>query len=158
MKKTNAVRILESLKMPFILREFAVDKSDFSAERAAKLLGVKVDQIYKTLVVRGDQSGVIIASIPGGSELDLKALAHLSSNKRVEMVPLKELQPLTGYFRGAVSPLSMKYNYRYYLDESAFCYSSVIISAGTHGLQIELAPRDLITVTGAVAGIITRHD
>lgn len=156
MKKTNAVRILDRLKLAYQLREFAVEESDSSAEKAAELLGVPVDQIFKTLVARGDKNSIIVASISGGSELDLKALAKNSGNKKVEMVNLKEVQPLTGYIRGAVSPLGMKHNYSYFLDEKAFLFPSVIISAGKRGIQISLTPQDLVTATGAIICKIAR--
>lgn len=156
MKKTNAARIMDRLKIPYSLSEFLVDESDLSAKKAAELLGVPLEKIFKTLVARGESSGVIIASIPGGSELDLKALAKLSGNKKVEMVAQKEVQRLTGYIRGAVSPLGMKYRYSFYLDEKAFRFSSIIINAGARGLQLKLTPRDLKNATGAVTGIITR--
>lgn len=156
MKKTNAVRILDRLKLAYQLREFAVEESDSSAEKAAELLGVPVDQIFKTLVARGDKNSIIVASISGGSELDLKALAKNSGNKKVEMVNLKEVQPLTGYIRGAVSPLGMKHNYPYFLDEKAFLFPSVIISAGKRGIQISLTPQDLVTATGAIICKIAR--
>lgn len=156
MKKTNAVRILDRLKLAYQLREFAVEESDSSAEKAAELLGVPVDQIFKTLVARGDKNSIIVASISGGSELDLKALAKNSGNKKVEMVNLKEVQPLTGYIRGAVSPLGMKHNYPYFLDEKAFLFPAVIISAGKRGIQISLTPQDLVTATGAIICKIAR--
>ncbi len=156
MKKTNAVRILDRLKLSYRLREFAVDESNLSAEKAAELLGVPLEQVFKTLVVRGNKSGVIIASVPGGHELELKALACLSGDRKVELVPLKVVQQLSGYIRGAVSPLGMKNSYPCFLDESAFRFSSIMISAGTRGVQIELSPRDLTATTAAVTGKITR--
>lgn len=156
MKKTNAVRILERLKLPYRLREFIVDESDLSAEKAAELLGFPVGQVFKTLVARGDKSGIVVVSVPGGNELDLKRLARLSGNKKVEMVSLKEIQPLTGYIRGAVSPLGIKQDYPFYIDESVYLYSTVIVSAGLRGLQIEISPKDLVTALGAVSGRLAR--
>jgi len=156
LKKTNAIRILESLDISYRLREFSIDLSDLSAGNAALMLGEPVDQLFKTLVVRGDRSGVVIVSIPGGRELDLKAFARVSGNKKVEMVSLKEVLPLTGYIRGAVSPLGLKNNYAYYLDENVFRFDYVIISAGTWGVQIEIAPEDLKKVTSAVTGSFVR--
>jgi Cys-tRNA(Pro)/Cys-tRNA(Cys) deacylase len=156
MKKTNAVRKLDSMKLLYRLKSFIVDESDLSAERAAELLGAPLEMVFKTLVARGDKSGVIVVSIPGGSELDLKALARLSGNKSVEMVPLKEVQPLTGYVRGAVSPLGMKNSYPFFIDESAFSYPSIIVSAGLRGLQIELDPCDLALAAAAQSGKLIR--
>ncbi len=156
MKKTNAARILDKMKLSYNLREFSVDRWDLSAENAAELLNVSVSLVYKTLIARGDKNGVIIVSIPGGAELDLKALARVSGDKKVEMVTLKEIQPLTGYIRGAVSPLGMKQAYPYYLDESAFGQDLIIISAGIRGTQIEIAPADLQKAASAVTGKLTR--
>ncbi|MBM4236485.1 MAG: Cys-tRNA(Pro) deacylase [Firmicutes bacterium] len=151
-KKTNAARLLDSLKISYQLLEFTVDESDLSAERAAALLGRPLEQVFKTLVARGDKSGVLIVSIPGNAELDLKALARLSGNKKVELVHLKEVQQLTGYIRGAVSPLGIKVNYPRYLDESAYNFPLIITSAGVRGLQIELSPRDLVRAINATTG------
>jgi Cys-tRNA(Pro)/Cys-tRNA(Cys) deacylase len=156
MKKTNAARILDKMKLPYKLKEFTVDQWDLSAENAAELLDVPVNRVFKTLVARGDKPGVVIVSIPGGSELDLKALALVSGNKKVEMVSLKEVQPLTGYIRGAVSPLGIKQAYPYYIDESALGEDLIIISAGIRGTQIEIAPADLKKAAYAVTGKLTR--
>ena len=155
LKKTNAVRLLDSLKISYRLLEFAVDESDLSAEKAAALLGYPLEQVFKTLIARGDRCGVLIASIPGSAELDLKALARLSGNKKVELVPLKEVQQLTGYIRGAVSPLGIRGNYPRYLDHSAFNHAQIITSAGVRGLQIELDPHDLVRAIDATTGQIT---
>jgi Cys-tRNA(Pro)/Cys-tRNA(Cys) deacylase len=152
LKKTNAVRLLDSLKIDYRLLEFTVDESDLSAEKAAALLGRPQEQVFKTLVARGDKRGVLIVSIPGSTELDLKALARLSGDKKVELVHLKEVQQLTGYIRGAVSPLGIKNNYPRYLDESAFNHSQIITSAGVRGLQIELNPHDLARAINATTG------
>jgi len=156
MKKTNAARILDRLGLEYRLLEFDVDEDDLSAQNAARKLGLPPEQIFKTLVARGDKSGVIIASVPGGSELDLKALARVSGNKKVELVPLKEIRPLTGYIRGAVSPLGLKSNFPCYLDQSAFDHSSIIISAGARGVQISLSPRDLAAALEAKPGCLAR--
>ena len=155
LKKTNAVRLLDSLKISYRLLEFAVDEGDLSAEKAAALLGRPLEQVFKTLVARGDKSGVLIATIPGNAELNLKALARLSGNKKVELVPLKEVQQLTGYIRGAVSPLGIKGNYPRFLDESAYNFPLIITSAGVRGLQIELDPRELARAINATLGQIT---
>lgn len=155
LKKTNAVRLLDTLKISYRLLEFAVDESDLSAEKAATLLGRPLEQVFKTLVARGDKSGVLIATIPGNAELNLKTLARLSGNKKVELVHLKEVQQLTGYIRGAVSPLGIKSNYPRYLDESAYNYPLIITSAGVRGLQIELSPHDLARAINATTGQLT---
>lgn len=166
MKKTNAVRLLDKLGIPYELMEYPVDEEDVSAENVASKVGMPLERVFKTLVARGDRTGVLVASIPGGAELDLKKLAALSGNKRVELVALKEVQPLTGYIRGGVSPLGMKRTYPYFLDESAFhadpgSWSTVpvfplggriSVSAGVRGCQIVLEPEDLRRATGAVTG------
>ena len=155
-KKTNAVRILERLDISFSLKEFKIDQFDLSAERAAELMEVPLERVFKTLVARGDKNGVIVASIPGGDQLDLKALAKISANKKVEMVPLKEVEKLTGYIRGSVSPLGIKHHYPFYLDSSYSGYATIIISAGMPGLQVEINPHELAAATGALIGNIAK--
>ena len=154
--KTNAARILDRLNLSYRLLEYSADDNDLSAASAAKKLELPAEQIFKTLVAHGDKTGIIVASVPGDNELDLKALARLSGNKKIELVPLKELQHLTGYVRGAVSPLGIKKDYPYYLDQHARNYPFIIISAGIRGLQISLAPEDLIKATNAVTGPLCR--
>ncbi len=156
MKKTNVVRILERLEIPYDLLEFDVDEDDLSAQDAARKLGLPPAQIFKTLVARGDKSGVLIACVPGGKKLDLKALAKVSGNKKVELVALKEVRYLTGYIRGAVSPLGMKNSYPFFLDQSAFDHTSIVISAGTRGVQLSLFPDDLASALEAETGVLTR--
>ena len=147
MKKTNVARILDGLKISYELREYTVDESDLSAETVAKKVDVPIEQIFKTLVVSGDKTGVLLACIPGGNELDLKALAAVSGNKKVEMVPLKDVQKLTGYIRGGVSPLGTKKQYTVYLDHSLIDLSYISISAGIRGCQILIAPQDVVRAT-----------
>ncbi len=156
MKKTNAARILERLGVGYRILDFDVDEDDLSAQDAARKLGLPPEQIFKTLVARGDKSGVIIACVPGGKELDLKALARVSGSKKAELVPLKEVRSLTGYIRGAVSPLGMKSNYPFFLDQSAFNHTSIIVSAGARGVQISLSPQDLASALEAETGVLTR--
>ena len=143
MKKTNAARILEGLKIPFTLKEYPVDESDLSAEHVAQQVGLPANQVFKTLVARGDRTGVLVAVVPGDGELDPKALAAASGNKKVELSALKELQPLTGYLRGGCSPLGMKKKYPVFLDESARAFPFISVSAGLRGIQVYLAPEDL---------------
>ncbi len=156
MKKTNAARILERLNIPFESLEYAVNEDDLSAEYVAAKMNKPLNQVFKTLVARGDKSGVIMACVPGSSELNLKALAGLSDNKKVELVHLKEVRPLTGYVRGGVSPIGAKKAYPVYLDESAFQHSYIVISAGARGHQLQLKPEDLAEAVHAVAGKITK--
>lgn len=148
-KKTNAARLLDSLKILYELHEYEVDETDLSAENVAVKVCLPLEQVFKTLVVKGDKTGVLMACIPGNNELDFKALASISGNKKVEMVPLKEILPLTGYIRGGVSPLATKKNYPLFLDENALLYDIISVSAGIRGCQIFIKPTDLATVVGA---------
>ena len=152
MKKTNAARLLDKLKIEYEIREYAVDENDLSAENVAQKVGMPLERVFKTLVARGDKNGVIMAVVSGAAEVDLKALAAVSGNKKVEMVHLNEVLPLTGYIRGGVSPLGAKKNYPVYLDRSALEQVKISISAGMRGMQIFLAPTDLVKATGAVIG------
>jgi Cys-tRNA(Pro)/Cys-tRNA(Cys) deacylase len=144
MKKTNAARFLDGLKISYKLSEYEIDESNLSAESVAKKVGLPPEQVFKTLVARGDKTGVLMACIPGNAELDLKAMATVSGNKKVEMVPMKEIQQLTGYIRGGVSPIGTKKHYPIFLDESAMRFPFISISAGARGSQIFISPRDLI--------------
>jgi Cys-tRNA(Pro)/Cys-tRNA(Cys) deacylase len=157
MKKTNAARILDSMKIKYELKEYQVDESDLGAANVAKKVGVPLEQVFKTLVARGDKSGILVACIPGGNELDLRALSSISGNKKIEMVHLKEIQPLTGYIRGGVSPIGMKKTYPVFIDESAFLYEYIMISAGARGNQIIINPNDLVQVVGANSGNISNE-
>lgn len=156
--KTNAARLLDQMKIQYELREYVVDESDLSAQAVAPKVGLPLQQVYKTLVVRGDKTGVMLACISGDCELDLKALAAISGNKKAEVVPLKEVQPLTGYIRGGVSPMGTKKRYPVYLDSAVTAWERVAVSAGVRGCQIILSPADLIAATQAMEGPITRQD
>lgn len=157
MKKTNAARLLDGLNIPYELCAYEVDEADLSAETVAAKIGLPPEQVFKTLVARGDKTGVVMACIPAGTELDLKALAAASGNKKVEMVQLKEVQPLTGYLRGGVSPLGAKKSYPVYLDDSARQFPMISVSAGIRGGQLFLAPGDLMKAAGAVSAVLTRR-
>ena len=148
-KKTNAARILDGLGIAYEIKTYAVDENDLSAVHVAEVSGLDIEMIFKTLVARGDKSGVIMAVIGGGEELDLKSLAKASGNKSVEMIALKELLPLTGYVRGGCSPLGAKKNYPVYLDARAMTLERISISAGQRGMQLVLAPQDLVRAVGA---------
>jgi Cys-tRNA(Pro)/Cys-tRNA(Cys) deacylase len=154
MKKTNAARILDKAKISYNIHEYQVDENDLSAQYVANKAGWPLERVFKTLVARGDKTGVIVACLPGGDELNLKALAALSGNKRVELVSLKEVQPLTGYIRGGVPPIGLKKNYPIYIHESAFNYDRILISAGLRGCQIEINPQDLKGITRADVGCL----
>jgi len=154
-KKTNAARILEDLGIPFRLMEYPVDEEHLDAVHVAKEVGMPAEQVFKTLVVRGDKNGIMFAVIPGNGELDLKALARVSGNKRAELIHLKELLPLTGYIRGGCSPLGAKKNYPVYIDETCELWDEIAISAGQRGMQIVASPEGLQKATGAtVAALI----
>ncbi|HMM23002.1 MAG TPA: Cys-tRNA(Pro) deacylase [Selenomonadales bacterium] len=154
--KTNAARILDGFAIRYRLQEYAVDEHDLSAETVAAKVGMPPEQVFKTLVARGDKTGVLLACIPGSEELDLKALATVSRNKKVEMVPLKDVQPLTGYIRGGVSPVGTKKRYPVFFDESILLWETVAVSAGTRGCQVILAPSELIRAVAGVTGGIVR--
>lgn len=154
--KTNAARILDRLGIQYDLVTYEVDEEDLSAIHVAEITGMDISMIFKTLVSRGDRSGIIFAVIPGGLEVDLKLLASASGNKRVELVPLKEVLPLTGYIRGGCSPLGAKKNYPVYLDSRAMNLEKISISAGKRGEQIILKPSDLIQATQATVAEIAK--
>ena len=150
MAKTNAVRMLDREGVSYELREYEVDEQDLSAPGVASKVGMPPEQVFKTLVARGDRTGVIMASIPANAELDLKALAAASGNKRVELVAVKEVLPLTGYIRGGVSPLGARKAFPYYLDETAELWDRMAVSAGVRGCQMVVAPLDLVRLSSAV--------
>ena len=156
MKKTNAARILDRLKISYELKEYPVDLDDLSAVNVAQKVGMPVEMVFKTLVVRGDKTGVLMACIPGNEELHLKQLAAVSGNKKVEMVHLREVLGLTGYVRGGCSPLGAKKEYPVYLDKSSEDCEIIAISAGIRGQQILLSPTDLITAVKATVSNIVQ--
>jgi Cys-tRNA(Pro)/Cys-tRNA(Cys) deacylase len=156
--KTNAIRILDRLGISYEIREYEVDPDDMSAERVAADIGLPSEQVFKTLVARGDRHGVLLAVIPANAEVDFKALARLSNNRAVELVSLKEVQPLTGYIRGGVTALAGKRDYPVYVDEQIQLFEMVAVSAGVRGRQILLAPEDYLRATRATVGAITRPD
>jgi Cys-tRNA(Pro)/Cys-tRNA(Cys) deacylase len=154
--KTNAVRLLDAAKIGYELREYEVDPEDLSAETVAAKVELPLEQVFKTLVMRGDRNGVCLAVVPGNTVVDEKALAKLTGDRRVEMAPLKEVQALTGYKRGGVTALAGKRDYPVYVDETAELFDIISVSAGVRGLQILLAPADYLRVTKATVGAIGR--
>jgi Cys-tRNA(Pro)/Cys-tRNA(Cys) deacylase len=154
--KTNAVRILEAKGIPFELRTYEVDPDDLSAETVAAKIGFPPEQVFKTLLVRGDRNGLCFAVIPGDAELDPKALAKLSGDRKTDLVPLKEIQNLTGYIRGGVTVLGAKHEYPVYAEETIELFDVISISAGVRGTQILLSPADYLRVTEAKVGPISR--
>jgi len=154
-QKTNAARILDKARIPYELKSYPFDESDLSAVTVAHKVGLAIEQVYKTLVARGDKTGVIVACIQGDHELHLKGLASLSGNKKVEVVSLKDVQPLTGYIRGGVSPIGMKKIYPVFFDQAIMKQEKVAVSAGLRGLQLFLHPKDLVSITKAQLGNIS---
>ncbi|MBQ7198144.1 MAG: Cys-tRNA(Pro) deacylase [Selenomonadaceae bacterium] len=148
-KKTNAARILDKLGIDYEIKTYEVDEDDLSAVHVAQVVGMDISKVFKTLVTRGDKTGVIMAVIGGADELNLKALAKASGNKHVEMIALKELFPLTGYVRGGCSPLGAKKNYPVFIDSRALEQEKISISAGQRGMQIIISPKDLVTAANA---------
>lgn len=149
MKKTNAARILDRHKISYELVSYDFDESDLSATHLAQANNLPIDSIYKTLVGRGDKNGIFVAVIPGATTLNLKAAAKASDNKKVALIAMKELLPLTGYIRGGCSPLGMKKNYPIFLDISILEHERIYISGGVRGTKILLQPTDLQKVTKA---------
>jgi Cys-tRNA(Pro)/Cys-tRNA(Cys) deacylase len=155
--KTNAVRLLERLQISFELRPYEVDPEDLAAESVAAKIGMPADRVFKTLVARGDKRGICLAVVPGDRELDPKALARASGDKKADTVPLREVEPLTGYIRGGVTALACKKPYPVYLDDSALRFDTIALSAGVRGLQIVLAPADYVRAVGATVAPIARE-
>ena len=152
--KTNAARLLDQLGMRYELREYEVDPEDLAAETVAAKIGLPPEQVFKTLVARGDRNGICMAVVPANAELDLKALASASDNRKMALVAVKELQALTGYVRGGVTALAGKKDYPVFVDETVELFDVISISAGMRGMQILMAPEDYLKAThGTVAAI-----
>lgn len=156
--KTNAVRILDQQKIAYRLVPYEVDESDLSAETVAKKIGLPPERVYKTLAVIGDKTGVLLALIATPQTLDLKALAAASGNKRCELLPLKDVLPVTGYIRGGVSPIGTKKRFPVLLDDSARAFDEISVSAGMRGLQVLLNPVALADAVGARWAPVGRLD
>ena len=148
-QKTNAARLLDAAGIKYELVPYAVDEEHLDAAHVADQLGEELDRVFKTLVLRGDKSGFFVCVIPGSLEVDLKVAARISGNKNCEMIHVKELLPTTGYIRGGCSPIGMKKPFPTFIHESALLYDTIYISAGVRGLQICIAPQDLIDFVGA---------
>ena len=150
LNKTNAIRLLEVNNINHTVSEYEVDENDLSGETVAKKISASEDEIFKTLVARGDKTGVLVFCIPVSVELNLKKAASTSGNKKVEMIKLNELLPLTGYIRGGCSPIGMKKEYPTFIEETAQLFEFIFVSAGVRGMQIRLAPTDLKKISGAL--------
>ena len=155
--KTHAARLLDKAKIAYELIPYEVDENDLSAIHVADSLGENIEQVFKTLVLHGDKNGHFVCVIPGEHEVDLKLAAKASGNKKCDLIPMKELLPLTGYIRGGCTPIGMKKTFSTYIHESCLNYPYIYISAGQRGLQLKLDPNDLIKEVHAEVCILF-HD
>jgi Cys-tRNA(Pro)/Cys-tRNA(Cys) deacylase len=146
-QKTNAARLLDQMAIHYELREYEVDPDDLAAETVAAKIGLQPEQVFKTLVARGDRNGVCLAVIPGDQELNLKALAATAEERKIHLVPVRELQTLTGYIRGGVTALAAKRDFPVFVDETIELFDVVSISAGVRGTQILISPADYLRAT-----------
>lgn len=152
--KTNAARILDRMKIKYKLVEYMVDPENLAADHVAAELGEPIEQVFKTLVLRGDRNGIFVCVVAGNREVDLKKAAKVSGNKKAEMIAMKELLPLTGYIRGGCTSIGMKKQYPTFISEEALSFPFIYVSAGKRGLQLKLDPADLIKAAGASAADI----
>lgn len=147
--KTNVMRLLDKAKIPYESKEYPVDEHDLSGSHAADLLGVDHGSVFKTLVLKGEKTGFLVCCIPVDGEVDLKKAAKAAGDKKVEMLPMKDLLAVTGYIRGGCSPIGMKKRFPTFIDSTAFQYETIAVSAGQRGVQVVLAPKDLQEYVGA---------
>ena len=147
-EKTNAARLLDKAGLKYNLVLYEFDENDLAAQHVADSLGQDIARVFKTLVLHGDKTGHVVCVVPGNSEVDLKALAKASGNKKVEMIPMKDLLAVTGYIRGGCSPIGMKKRFPTYFHSTALDHETIFVSAGVRGLQIEMAPQALISFVG----------
>jgi Cys-tRNA(Pro)/Cys-tRNA(Cys) deacylase len=154
--KTNAARLLDSLGIPYELRDYEVDPEDLSAETVARKIGLPPEQVFKTLVARGDRTGVLLAVVPGDAELDPKALARASGDRKADVVPLREVQPLTGYVRGGVTALAGRKDYPVFVEETIELFDVISVSAGVRGTQLLLSPADYLRAVRGTLGAISK--
>ena len=157
-EKTNAARLLDKAGIAYRLIPYEFDENDLAAQHVADSLGQDIAQVFKTLVLHGDRTGYIVCVVPGNAEVDLKALAKVSGNKKVEMIPMKDLLGVTGYIRGGCSPVGMKKRFPTYFHSTATDFELIYVSAGVRGLQLEISPVDLIAaVSGTVAEVASQQ-
>lgn len=156
-EKTNAARLLDRAKVAYGLVPYRVDEQHLAATHVAEQLGEDIATVFKTLVLRGDRTGYFVCVVPGDHEVDLKAAARVSGNKKADLIPMKELLPVTGYVRGGCSPIGMKKPFPTYIHASAAGHPFIYISAGVRGLQIRIAPAELIAFVGATVAEISRE-
>ena len=158
-EKTNAARLLDRAKISYQLIPYEFDENDLAAQHVADSLGQDIAMVFKTLVLHGDKTGHIVCVVPGDMEVDLKALAKVSGNKKVEMIAMKDLLAVTGYIRGGCSPVGMKKRFPTYFHSTAVDFEHIYVSAGVRGLQIQINPADLISFVGAtVADVACNND
>ena len=156
-EKTNAARILDKEKIRYELISYEVDEDDLSAVHVAGQLNEPIEKVFKTLVLKGDKTGYFVCIIPGAEEVDLKKVATVSENKNCEMIPMKDLLPITGYIRGACSPVGMKKHFPTYIHDTCRNYERIYVSAGKRGLQLLVDPQDLIVVVQAAMGYLIKN-
>ena len=156
-EKTNAARLLDRAKIKYELIPYQVDENNLAATHVAEQLGEDISMVFKTLVLKGDRAGYLVCVVPGNHEVDLKAAARISGNKWVEMIPMKELLPTTGYIRGGCTPIGMKKPFPTYIHSTCLNFDYIYISAGVRGLQIQIAPDDLIKFVGAQVGELSQE-
>ena len=155
--KTNAMRLMDAAKIPYRAVEYEYDESDLGGEHVAAVTGMNPDQVFKTLVARGDKKGILVFCIPVSCTLDLKKAAHAAGDKKVEMIHMKELLGLTGYIRGGCSPVGMKKKYHTFMDETAALYDEIAISGGARGLQMVLDPQQLMEYAEITAADLVEY-
>lgn len=153
--KTNAARLLDRAKIAYELIPYEVDEKHLAATHVAEQLGEPIERVFKTLVLSGEKSGYFVCVVPGDHEVDLKAAARISGNKKVALIPMKELLPTTGYIRGGCCPIGMKKPFPTYIHSTAMDYDAIYISAGVRGKQLKLSPSDLVRFVGAEVGEIS---
>lgn len=155
MVKTNAMRMLDKAKTAYQTKEYEVDENDLSGSHAADMMGVDHGSVFKTLVLKGEKTGYFVCCIPVDEELDLKKTARAAGDKRAELIPMKDLQAVTGYIRGGCSPIGMKKHFPTFIEEKAFSYPEIAISAGLRGQQIIISPQELLKFLHANAASLT---
>lgn len=157
-EKTNAARLLDKARLQYNLIPYEVDENDLAVQHVADCLGQDIARVFKTLVLHGDKTGHVVCVVPGNSEVDLKALAKASGNKKVEMIAMKDLLQVTGYIRGGCSPVGMKKSFPTYFHSTAMDFDTIYVSAGVRGLQIEIAPGELVKfVRGTLACVAVEN-
>ena len=157
MTRTNVMRLLDAAGIEYEAGEYEVDENDLSGSHAADMMGVDHDSMFKTLVLRGEKTGYLVCCIPVDEELDLKKVAKAAGDKKVEMIHMKELLPLTGYIRGGCSPIGMKKKFPTYIEETAVLFDKIAVSAGMRGVQILIDPEQLAVYTEAAFAPLVRE-